>query len=416
MTSEPSGSSRSLPLLVRHRGFAIVTGGQAVSQMGNVMNGMAVAWLVLNLTHSRVDLGFTSAIGSFVSMGLLVSGVYVDRWNRRRAMIGADSVRAVVMLALVLLAALHQLTLGVVIGAVVVAGLAGTVFSPASMAFLPELVERDDLPSANGTWSAASTAAQLLGNPVGGWVLDIFGPLGVFLFNGVTFVVSVLTLSSVRPVRVPSREQPATSGVKTFMAQFREGWHLIWHQPLLRRVVVAGMVSSLGSGSIMAFEVVWIREILHRGAFYYGLFSLAFAGGGLVAGLLFGKVSKRVDPVRLIMGTLMGSGALLVVFSAIPEVWLDLVIYFLLGVLVGGLGISLSVFLQTTVPLEILGRSVSTMGAITNALTPVSAIATGFLASRLPLSEVFSADGVLIMVSATIFLRSRNSENAQRFT
>ena len=116
-------------VILRNRSLAILVGGQGVSQVGNAMNGMAISWLVLNLTHSRADLGLVSAVGSAVGMAMLVSGVYVDRWNRRRTLIVADIIRGVLMGLLVALAVIHALSVVEVIGLVIISGLVSTVLT-----------------------------------------------------------------------------------------------------------------------------------------------------------------------------------------------------------------------------------------------------------------------------------------------
>jgi len=396
-------------VILRNRSLAILVGGQGVSQIGNAMNGMAISWLVLNLTHSRADLGFVSAVGSVVGLAMLVSGVYVDRWNRRRTLIVADIIRGVVMFLLVALSVIHALSVAEVIGVVIISGLVSTVFAPASMAFLQQIVDPTDLPSANGVLSVVSTTSALLGTPLGGWIIGLLGPVAVFGFNGLSFLVSVVTLRWIRaprpPVRTGEPPDPARREFQRFWQQLVEGWNLIWHHVFLRRIVLAGMISGFGSASLMAFEVVWVRQVLHLGAFYFGVFGLAFAGGNLIAGALFGTLTQRISIPRLTIITLLGSGLLIMIFSQIPSTWPDLLIYLVLGTFAGLLSMGISVFLQQSVPQELLGRSVGTLAALTNLMMPLGAILTGLVSSVVSMSTVFFGAGVIITLSTTMFFR-----------
>lgn len=394
-------------VILRNRSLAILVGGQGVSQVGNAMNGMAISWLVLNLTHSRADLGLVSAVGSAVGMAMLVSGVYVDRWNRRRTLIVADIIRGVLMGLLVALAVIHALSVVEVIGLVIISGLVSTVFGPASIAFLQQIVDSTDIPSANGVYSVVSTTSTLLGTPIGGWIISVLGPVAVFGLNGLSFLVSVVTLRWIRapqpPVRTEEPPDPTRREFQRFWPQLVEGWDLIWHHVFLRRIVLAGMISGFGSGSLMAFEVVWVRQVLHLGAFYFGVFGLVFAGGNLIAGTLFGTLATRIAIPRLTVITLLGSGLLIIIFSQIPFLWPDLLIYLVLGTFSGLLSMGISVFLQQSVPSELLGRSFGTLAALTNGMMPLSAVLTGLVSSVVSMSTVFFGAGAIIALATTMF-------------
>lgn len=418
MTPQPDSS---LAHLVRRKpSIGILAAGQWVSSVGNGMNAIALSWVVLTLTNSRVDLGLVQGVGMLAGMFTLFSGVYVDRWNKRRTMMVADAIRMIVAVALFALAVSGHLTVPLLVILVAVAGLAGVCFSPALFAILPQVVDRGDLHAANSLQASSRESADLVAPALGGVLMGALGPASLFLINALSFAVSVFSLGMVRlrpvpaPVPPPDREVD-TNPWKAFWHEFIQGQRPLWGDPFLRRLVPMGMVTGLASVSITVMDVAWVKQVLHGTALDYGMFVFAGAVGAVVGSAMSARVLERMAVVRVAILCLVLWGAFMAALSLVPVLWPDLVIMAGWGVVNGVLSATLTAVILDTVPEEVLGRAVGTLSALTNITSPVGAVVVGVVASLVPLHFVFLAAGLVVAATAVGFrgLRAQGVPSAE---
>ncbi len=126
--------------LFQRPSVAVVVGGQWVSSAGDAAARLALSWFVLSLTGSRLDLEYLGAVQAAAGVLMLGIGVYVDRWDRRRTMIGSALTELIAYAVLGVLALDRILPFPMLLVLVIVAELAGSTFAPAAFAYLPHLV------------------------------------------------------------------------------------------------------------------------------------------------------------------------------------------------------------------------------------------------------------------------------------
>lgn len=243
-----------LELLRGNRGFRFLWLGQVVSQMGDWFDTIAVYTIALRLGSTRsVALIMVARFLPSVIMGPL-SGVVADRFSRRSIMIGADLLRAVVVLGFLFIRRPDQMWLVYVLTVMQLAFSA--FFEPAKTAAIPSIVSDGELLSANAiasvTWSAMLTLGAALGGFVAGW----FGTNVAFILDSLTFVASALLIASVRfPKRPPREKAKLTIGKALGVTDTIEGARYVKHR---RRVLAYLMVKpawGLGGGILTLLAV-----------------------------------------------------------------------------------------------------------------------------------------------------------------
>ena len=204
------------------RPFAFFWAGQTISIVGNGAFTTVLAWQVLVLTHSATAMGLYLTVQMIPTLlFLLVGGIAADRLPRRLLLLGSDGGRAVVVLLIALLSLLRLLQLWHLLILGFTFGVAGAFFLPAFQAMPPQLVERSSLPSANALTQLSIQAGMLLGPVIGAICITLAGPSLGFAFDGLTFLVSVLSLWFIRqaalpvPTTRPNREREDTSTVQS---------------------------------------------------------------------------------------------------------------------------------------------------------------------------------------------------------
>ena len=291
----------------------------------------------------------------------LPSGAVVDRVDRRRLMALAGVVRVAALGGLGLAVAAGRLSLPLLYLVFLVAGCAGVLFENAGSAILPEIVGRVDLDRANGRMYASRTLGQsLLGPPLAGWLFAIalWTP---FVLDAAAFVlVSTLCLTlSVAVARAPAVRT-------TFRAAIAEGVRFLWRHRLLRTLALTVAVENAVLSSMLSIMVLIAGERLGVGPVGYGLLLSASAVGGIIGGLLAGRVVALIGPGTALRVGLVIEALCYLGFTVTRTAWLA-------GVIVGVLGLHLVTFStinatlrQSLAPPDMLGRVHSAYRMLSN--------------------------------------------------
>jgi MFS transporter, DHA3 family, macrolide efflux protein len=226
--------------LLRQPNFLALIGGQLISISGERLTLAALYGLLLQHTGSFAQRGQSSLVLWMLGMAQLLpvlmfspfAGAWVDRRNLKRVMVVSDTLRA---LLVVLVPASYLATHSVwpVNLLVFLLFTCNVVFLPAKSAITPEIVPPDQLLLANALLAGAGVAGTVVA-VVGGWVVDHWGWAPALYINGVTYLVSVVSLLLIRyrPVaHAAAQGQPVSA--RGYLHEVAEGWRLVRSTPVL---------------------------------------------------------------------------------------------------------------------------------------------------------------------------------------
>jgi MFS family permease len=296
----------SVGTLVRRGGFRDLLVGQTISGLGDWMATVAFMALALQLT------GSPTAVGGILTLRLLPAAIggplaakAVRTWDRRRTMLAMDAARAVVVAGVPLIREIWW-----VYGGAFLLEVASLVFLPARDASIPELVDRDDLPVANGLVLGSSYGTIPIGAAAFAAVaalpfVDVFDrPLTlVFWIDAVTFLVSFAFIARLTTLATPVSAQ-APADADRFVDAFRI--------PLVRAVMPGAAAVALGLGALFSLGIVFVQDVLHASETGFGVLIAVF-GLGAAVGLGVLHARRGLDPVR---ETRIGVAAIGVVVTA----------------------------------------------------------------------------------------------------
>ncbi|NOK61047.1 MAG: hypothetical protein GFH27_549307n30 [Chloroflexi bacterium AL-W] len=214
---------------LRTPSFALLWSGQTISMLGDDIYGITLAWWVLEQTGSATAMS-TVLICSMVPtvLFLLIGGVAVDRCPRLYVIFVVDILRAVVTIAVVILAFTEQLQIWHVYMASVLFGFANAFFQPVFQAVIPELVPREMLLSANALAGLSGRVAGIAGPAIAAAIVALGGTAFAFALDAVTFVVFTLcVLPLLRLARPPNPE----SRTMSILSGLREGFATVARTP-----------------------------------------------------------------------------------------------------------------------------------------------------------------------------------------
>jgi predicted MFS family arabinose efflux permease len=303
----------SVGTLVRRQSYRDLLVGQAVSALGDWMGTVAFMALTLAIT------GSPAAVGGILALRLIPAAIggplaarAARRWDRRRTMLTMDAARAVMIGLVPLVRGLWWIYLWAFLIEV-----ASLVFLPARDASIPDLVDRDELPLANGLILGSSYGCIPLGAAAFGAVAAIPGSdLGgrthalVFWIDALTFLVSFACIARVTELAGAARDAPDEN------AGFRQAFRI----PLVRAVMPAAAAVALGLGALFSLGIVFVREVLGASDAEFG-WLIALFGAGAVIGIAVLQRTPGGDAIqRTALGTLV-IGLIVAVFSLSPALW-----------------------------------------------------------------------------------------------
>jgi MFS family permease len=393
-TSMAAGTIDPVRILrpLRERDFALLWSGMTVSLLGDGIYLVAVAWQVYDLSNDPAAL---SLVGMSWTLGmvafLLFGGIVSDRVERRRVLIAADLVRALVVGVIGVLSLTGTLEVWHLVALVVLFGAGEAFFGPAFGALVPDLVAGERLVEANALDQfVRQAAARLIGPALGGAVVAAVGSGSAFVFDAATFLVSAACVAALRVRSLPG----ARDGARSARAELREGWVFVRSQPWLWATLVTAAVSLLFfMGPLEVLLPYVVRNDLHAGAAAFGLILGAGGAGAIVASL---ALSQRGLPRRYLsfayalwsVGTLPFIG-----YALGTAVWQLAALAAVYGACMTGGMIVWGTLMQTRVPPELRGRVHSLDWFVSVALTPLSFALTG------PVAKAIGVDTTLVVAA-----------------
>lgn len=307
-------------LLTGNTNYRRIWLGEVASWFGDWFNAIALYTLVRELTGSPLALGlvFLTKMVPFAVASPL-AGLLVDRFNRRRLMIAADLLRALVVLGFLLVHEASDLYLIYALTGVQV--MLTAVFIPARSASIPNVTTAGELLTANALSAATWSTLLAVGAALGGVATEWFGVRVVFVLDSLSYLVSAAFLWR---TSIPQQTDPGASvgSVKTALGGIAKGWRYLWQHREVGRMALAKSTWSLGGGALV-YMLALLGEDLMPGSPALGI-GLLYGLRGLGTGI--GPIAVRSwlpDEKRwpLMMGVgIVISGLCYVGVSVVP--WL----------------------------------------------------------------------------------------------
>jgi MFS family permease len=395
--------------ILQKRPLRYIFAANMISMLGSGMNAAAVAWYILQATHSEVALGLFAVLQTLPAMLMLpFTGVLIDREDRRRLVMMLDAARAIVIFVVAILAFTNRVKVWEVylMNTLVAAGF--WMFWPTITALIQELTPGEEFVHANTFLLAGIQGGWLIAGSIVGFVYNHIGLGGVLLIDFSTYVVSFLCYFAVRKGRhvVPRPAElradliAAESAFERFVREMREGIHFLRGN---RKVVLLGISWALFLGAMMTGVVVTAPlsdKVFHAGAVGYGWLNAGWGTGAflsaLYAPLLIAWLGARRS-IAISMGLLAIS---MIVAPLSPWLAVAVAVYGLMGSGRGVTGIAINTGIMEQVPPHFMGRVQNTFYFAGTALQ----IVLGFLVGAVAQYNLVAGFSIIGMVYAVAFV------------
>jgi MFS family permease len=365
--------------LSRNRNYTILWSSQAITEIGFNASLIAFPLLVLAITGSAGAAGLvlaTDAVAQLVTG--LPGGALVDRWDRRKIMLGCEAAQAIALASLV--AALWWGHAGVphLVAVAAVLGACRALFEPAEDACLPAIVPDDQLPTAVALNSARTALGQLSGTAAGGFLFALarWVPFAVDVLTHAVAFVGLLFL------RVPARTVEPRP-IRLIGKEIRDGLRWVWGRAEIRVTAFCAIALNLFFNAFYLVVIVLARNGgVPPGEL--GVMAAMLGAGGILGALLAPTLLRVLSPYTSIIGVFWALAALTPVAALVHG-------GYLLGALFAGMAL-LAPTANTTInthqllltPDELRGRLAGVMSVVTGAASALGPALGGLLVEVLP--------------------------------
>jgi MFS family permease len=384
-----------------------VFAANVISMLGSGMNAAAVAWYILQATHSEIALGTFAVLQTIPAMLMLpFTGVIIDREDRRRLVMWLDALRAVIILAVSILAFMGKAKIWelYLMNTLVAAGF--WMFWPTITALIQELTPGEEFVHANTFLLAGVQGGWLIAGSIVGFVYNRIGLGGVLLIDFSTYLVSFLCYFAVRkgrhvvprPAELRADIVAAETAFERFGREMREGIQFLRGK---RKLVLLGISWALFLAAMMTGVVVTpplSDKVFHAGAVGYGWLNAGWGTGAFVSALYAPWFIASLGARRSIAIS-MGLLTICMILAPLsPMLAVAVFIYGMMGSARGVSGVAINTSLMEQVPPHFMGRVQNTFYFAGTALQICLALVVGAVA-QVSLVAGFSVIGLVYAVA-----------------
>jgi Na+/melibiose symporter-like transporter len=303
--------------------FVRVWSAATISIFGSLITGIAfpfVAIVVLGAGALEVALLRTLDLGATLIFGL-VAGAWVDRLRRRPVLIWADLGRAVLLGSVPVAFVAGVLSFPQLLIVTAAAAILTTFFDAADNAYLPAIVEREQLVEANSAVRASGSVAEFVSFGIAGFLVQILsGPITIAI-DAMSFLASALLLGSIRKEEAPP---PPVADRESVLNEIRDGIRVVRGDPILRAFIGAEMAHSITWGIFGAIWFLYVLEELHFGPAAIGVIAGIGGASAFIGAVTASRATHRwgVGPVaiRAMLLSALGTAFIAIAPTGLPVV------------------------------------------------------------------------------------------------
>ncbi len=377
--------------------------GQLFSVLGSSISQFAIIWWITDTTGSTILLSLASFLYILpMTIVVALSGVVIDKWNRKMIIVVVDSLQAYVMLLVIIIFNLGWMNPILIVAIMSLLGIFQGFHIPTVSAIVPTMVPKGKLSRMNGVNFFFRSFIQIMG-PVIGAMMFSFIPLKTILWiDPLTFIIALIPLLVIKIPKI--KREVVTIEKISFLEDFKIGFRTLKSIPLVFMMLLISMFINFLLTPFNLLIPYFIRYN-HSGDASNLAFILAFMNGGMLLGALLTTIKKEWKHALFIY---FGLEFILMMNSGIVAIT-PFRLFLMMGIVVGITGITIPILntiyltiMQLKVPADKMGRLSSLDWALSSAITPIATIITGPLSEIMGVSNLFLSFSIIGMMITLI--------------
>lgn len=395
-----------------NQNFSLLWTGQLVSQLGDKFYAIAMAWWVLERTHSPAVMGLFMVASMLPELILgPVAGGFIDRWNRKAILIVADMIRGLAVVAAALLSWSGCLEMWHIFTAAIIISLSSAFFNPTVMSVIPQLVSAEDLSKANSLSQMISGISAVAGPVAGAVLISLLGYEMVFLINGLSYLVSAFMEFFIALPVLAARETKLSEDIK-------DGLKFIYNnKPVLIVLLVIGIVHFF-YGSLVVSMPFLANTLAGNGVQNLGYLETAMGLGIIIGSVILHRKERGNIQGHLLFVIIMGAGICYTLMGLISSFGVIMTFPYIAILLFIGMATAIaSVYWRTLlhmyVPNEMAGRVFSISTMVADVTLPVSFGLFGVMLNNFSMSITLAVCGANLVIMSSILLIRYKTETGK---
>ena len=381
---------------IRNRNYLIYLIGNTISLHGLWIYRVALGWYAWEISGSEFWVGIVafSQFAPAVVFGPLF-GVLADRFDRRAASLLINSMSIMNMLLLGLLAALGAVDIYVLTLLAFMQGTLDGAHMPVRMTIVPNLVEKNQLPSAIAITSISFNLSRFVGPAIAGLIIAIYGVATAFMVNGVSYLALITVMLVVR--LNPTVENPGKE--RHVWREMGEGFNYVLGNPEIRALLLIIAVASVFGRGALEMMPAFADAVFERGSAGLAALTSAIGAGAVISGLAMSRGVAWLN-IRIIRVAVIIAGVLIASLGIIEQFWIAVTVVVWLGIILSLCGVGSQILIQTLIDDSVRGRVSSFWGMIAFGGTALGSLLVGAAANVWGLQEVVIVSGLLCSAAA----------------
>ena len=395
----------------RHRDFRLMWLGACASTIGTFVQQFAQSWLVYDLTKNPFYLGLDLFLGQLpIILFSLVGGVFADRLDRRKMLLGSQYIQMICAFVLAALFFTHGVRIWQILSLSFIVGFGQSFGGPAYSALLPTLVPTDDLANAIAMNSIQFNLARVLGPALGGLAYSTVGATWCFTLNGISYLAVIASLAMIQVNFVPQKSK------EPILKSMKEGLQFVRAREGLPALVFLAFFTTALGFSLTGFLPVIVQTVFHQGPQTYELLLVCSGAGSVVGALIVAASEKLKEQGFVVLWTLTGLGTSIAGFALTRWLPLSCLLIFISGVAIMASASLMLSLVQLIVSDQMRGRVMSVYNLAFRLGIPVGSLALGKVIPIIGISRALAGAGlgligvtlyfVIVMRDVAIFRRA----------
>lgn len=411
----------------KNKNFVLLFIGKLSSTIGGSFYHFAIGWYLLDITGKALFMSIYLAITMLLRIvATPVLATIADRGNRKKIMVITDFSRGIiqVILAFVILLLsnldfIYQFSAIVLFGVVQV--IIGSLFEPASTGIIMELAEKDEIQSYNALNSMATNLSQLIGVLLSGMLYGVLGIVGILIVDGITFILSGLTETFIKPtIKVEAKEK--IESVKHIFSDLKETFiYIKTKQTMMKLITYLILINFLFAAIFSVITPYMFNVVLKTTPFIYSLIGISFSIGAILCSLLLTsiKVKKPINLMKLLIFCISIVVGLFIVvvylyFIDTYSLIIFIMLFMITQVLIGGILVLINTPFMTLgyklIPESMIGKVMSFIGTLAMSASPIGIIIFGVLIDVMDVFNLATIIVILCLIVSVSFYLSVSEE------
>ena len=378
----------------KHRNFKILFSANFLSNIGTWAQGVAQAWLILELTDSGTYLGIVTSLQFAPILFFSISGGKIaDKFNKRKVLMLTNLTAGISALSVATLVLTENIKIWHVMFFAFMLGMGNAIDAPVRQSFNVEVVGKQDLPNAVGLNSTNFNVGRLIGPGLSGLLIAAYGTGVSFLFNGISYLFVILALISIRENELFIEPKKSSS------TKIREAMEYVAARPDILAVMITVFFATSFGLNFNIFNTMMATQVFDKGAAEYGALGSILAVGSLTGAIISARLEKKRGPRFVMIGSMIFSAILII--SAVAPTYL---VYSILLPIIGCVALLTFIAANTMVQLrtdsQIRGRVMGIYLTVFLGGTPIVSPFIGIMTQEVGTRPTVAICGLISLLAA----------------